>query len=295
MNLQNKASEYLVENKEEFILCEDFINNIPNIFNWKKRLQLELLGNFIRRNLGMMVNWYLISKGESFKSSNFDIEIRHGECNGEIRYQIIYKSDQHKFQHLSTDHTVFLKMNLIDSCLQFHGFSPLGNLQIGLSFNSFGVPLHKYFAKMHEVPLEDAQILYLIKHITIKAMLLLRNNIFLDFLHPGNIFITKDNEIVIFPNSFALAAFTEELKFDTGVFKAPDALDIRANPEGFIVYSLGILALYLKGFKAIAPLLHGEISQGLKLFAQQNREFLSEFLLHYSERINLLTVAEILE
>lgn len=286
--LRSKAIQYLTENENDIKICEDFVNQIHEDFTWKAQLKKLLLNIFIKVYSGM-VKLYKPLENKSFvQSKSFEIDIQVKELETETGFNVIYNSKLEKFGQISADISILLKNNQVGSCIRFEGISVFRNNPV-LEFNYFGLPLFQHFDGINK-PLSDGEVLYFIREIANSALCLTSSGIFLDFLHPGNVFLL-DNELAVFPNSFAVCAFAESCTVNIKLFKAPEYSEDIDDSEALIAYSLGIIAIYLKTRE-----LENEKIQKLieKNFEVENQEFFLALVGEKTQRIRLTTIIELL-
>ena len=124
--------------------------------------------------------------------------------------------------------------------------SNANNTNFGLIFNDFGKPLHDFCYNNPEYPFENRAVFEIIKKIAKFAKMMIENEIVIDFLHPTNVFILNEEHFIL-PNSYFGTALTESAKIENVIFQAPEYSEEKLEPEKLVAYSLGVLALYLRG------------------------------------------------
>ncbi|OMJ71939.1 hypothetical protein SteCoe_29727 [Stentor coeruleus] len=280
--LKKRIREYFKENSNDLVKCERFLyETIPDKFKHKEALRKELLQMFIRNYSGMVVvnlnhiNHNEIKFNNYAKSSKYNINVLSTKIPEEmIRFD--YNSKTELIQHLINDLTIFLRLNQFNTGITFLGIwlnTPKG-INLGFCFEDFGEPLYEYCKKIkqNDLDFKEGKMFYLIKEMAIKAQRLLDDGFFIEFLHPGNVFI-KDYEVIVFPNCYAISAYSESSKVDTKMFKIEESIDLKKYLENTqslkydkneylteqelkkgiiselnksLAYSLGIMALYFK-------------------------------------------------
>lgn len=280
--LKKRISEYFEKNYDDLVICERFLyETIPDKFIHKKTLRKILLQKFIRNYSGMVVinlnhmNHSEIKFDNYAKSSKYNINVLSAKVP-ERMIRFDYHSKTELIQHLINDLNIFLRLNQFNTDIHFLGIwlnTPKG-INLGLCFEDFGEPLYEYCKKIkqNDFDFKEGKIFFLLKQMAIKAKKLLEAGFFIEFLHPGNVFI-KDYDVIVFPNCYAISAYSESSKVDTKMFKVEESLDLKKYLEyshsleyneneslveqelrneliselnKSLVYSLGIMALYFK-------------------------------------------------
>ncbi|OMJ79713.1 hypothetical protein SteCoe_20189 [Stentor coeruleus] len=233
--LKKRINYYFESNSDDLIKCERFLLKIvPDDFVHKEKLKKELLHMFTRHYTGMIIQKQenLDNKWTKYintpQSTNYKITVL-SEKIPEIIINFNYKSNTFLIEQLINDLNVFLTLNKYNTKIIFLGIwmNWENGINLWYSFEDFGDPIYEYCEKLKQncVVLNDGKIFYLLKQMGLKAQELLNMGLFIDFLHPGNVFI-KDGEIIVFPNTYAVMPFIETSKVNTIMFKQENCLKI---------------------------------------------------------------------
>lgn len=206
-------------------------------------------------------------------------------------FRVIYGDSEDQFEMFLFDFNVFLSLNLLFTSIRLIGvFVNLKIREVSLSFDYFGINLFDFIKNMKKKKrtFENSQILFIIKLIAQATVNLLNHRIFIEFLHPYNIFLFQ-NKISVLPKSY-FGRCMEVVGLDTAVFRCSEC---KGELEKGLSYSLGVIFLYFTDQNLTVSNFVSKKESILNKCDNETRKFI-EGLISYNKRIDLRQALDLL-
>jgi hypothetical protein len=229
----------------------------------KGQLESAFLHSIFKKYSGMLVNQ------ENFKGKVLKLE-QAAISDQESIIRADYYSKEAKSEIFCFDFNVLLALNQTKSLIKLKGlkYNISGQKQFfSLFLNYFGKPLYRYIEKLGPF-LEEEKILFILKQIIVETLNLQRNNIFIEFLHPCNVFLHK-NRVSILPKVY-FAKYYNNLMGEIEIQSF-----CHEDPAQRLGYSVGLLFLYMKSRNLPKPL---TLESQLNYLSNPTRAFICNLL-----------------